>query len=68
MRAYLDGIAMKEVLEIAIDSQADPEKIPEHYLLPHREKGAKCPPRHGEIDKTKVSGRSAYFCPNCQSY
>jgi len=59
--------AMKEVLETAIDSEADPEKMPETYLLPHREKGGKCPVCHGEIETTKISGRSAYFCPNCQS-
>lgn len=60
--------AMKEVLETAIDSQANPAKMPEHYLLPKREKGGKCPACGGEIAKTKVSGRSAYFCPKCQSY
>ncbi|MFO7772956.1 MAG: bifunctional DNA-formamidopyrimidine glycosylase/DNA-(apurinic or apyrimidinic site) lyase [Dehalococcoidia bacterium] len=60
--------AMKEVLKTAIDSEADPEKMPEHYLLPHRGKGARCPACHGEIDETKVSGRSAYFCPGCQSH
>jgi len=59
--------AMKEVLETAIDSQADPAKMPEHYLLRHRKKGEKCPACSGEIAKIRISGRSAYFCPNCQS-
>ncbi len=59
--------AMKEVFKTAIDSQADPEKMPETYLLPHREKDGRCPLCHGAIDITKISGRSAYFCPKCQS-
>ncbi|MFW6102041.1 MAG: DNA-formamidopyrimidine glycosylase [Chloroflexota bacterium] len=60
--------AMKEVLDTAIDSQAEPAKMPEHYLLPRREKGGRCPSCHGEIDTMKISGRTAYFCPKCQSF
>jgi len=59
--------AVKEVLETAIDSGADPRKMPQHYLLPRRERGAKCPICHGEIATMKISGRTAYFCPKCQS-
>jgi formamidopyrimidine-DNA glycosylase len=59
--------AMKEVLKTAIDSEANPEKMPDTYLLPHRHKHGKCPLCHGAIETTKVSGRSAYFCPKCQS-
>jgi formamidopyrimidine-DNA glycosylase len=59
--------AMKEVLKAAIDREADPERMPKTYLLPHRDKDGKCPVCHGKINTTKVSGRSAYFCPKCQS-
>jgi len=59
--------AMRDVLKTAIDSEADPRRMPKTYLLPHREKDGKCPVCHGKINTTKVSGRSAYFCPKCQS-
>lgn len=58
--------AMKEVLQTAIDSQVDPQKIPGHYLLPHREKGGNCPVCGGKLKTGKVSGRTAYYCPKCQ--
>jgi formamidopyrimidine-DNA glycosylase len=58
---------MQEVLETAIDCGADPEKMPESYIRPERHKEGKCPRCHGEIVKEKVSGRTAYFCPDCQS-
>jgi len=58
---------MKEVLKTAIDSQADPAKMPQTYLLPHRDKERRCPVCSGQIETTKISGRSAYFCPRCQS-
>jgi formamidopyrimidine-DNA glycosylase len=59
--------ATKEVLKTAIDSEADPDRMPKSYLLPHREKDGKCPVCQGRINTTKVSGRTAYFCPKCQS-
>ncbi len=58
--------AMKEVLNTAIDSQADPGKMPEHYLLPHRKKGGRCPVCGGDLRSDKISGRTYYYCPNCQ--
>jgi formamidopyrimidine-DNA glycosylase len=57
---------MQKVLETAIDCGADPEKMPEFYILPERRKKGKCPRCSGEIVKEKVSGRTAYFCPKCQ--
>jgi formamidopyrimidine-DNA glycosylase len=56
----------KEVLRTAIDSQANPEKMPEHYLLSHREKGSKCPVCGGNLKSEKISGRTSYYCPDCQ--
>ncbi len=58
--------AMKEVLETAIECQADPTRMPEHYLLPQREEGGTCPRCQSEIKRTRVSGRGGYFCPRCQ--
>lgn len=57
---------MKEVLNTAIESEVEPEKMPPDYLLPHRSPGSSCPKCGEDIEKTKVSGRSAYFCPRCQ--
>ena len=58
---------MREVLQTAIEHQADPAQFPPSYLTPHREEGAPCPRCDDEIARVKVSGRSAYYCPTCQS-
>ncbi len=57
---------IKWVLNEAISNQVDPSKMPDSFLLPHRDQGGRCPKCGSEIKKLKVSGRSAYFCPNCQ--
>ncbi|MCF7916916.1 MAG: hypothetical protein K9L61_03975 [Candidatus Omnitrophica bacterium] len=58
---------MKYVLKKAIDYQADPEKIPNSWLLNHRDQSEQCPRCGKKIKKIKISGRSAYFCKNCQN-
>ena len=56
-----------KVLETAIDYQAIPDDFPDSYLTPLRgEEDAKCPKCGGEIERVDVSGRTAYYCPNCQ--
>ena len=57
---------MKEVLETAVDRWGDPGKLPDSYLLPHREKGEKCPRGHGELKTMKINSRTTYYCPECQ--
>jgi formamidopyrimidine-DNA glycosylase len=57
---------MMEVLNTAIDHQAKPETFPKFYLIPLREEGQDCPGCSGKVKKIKVSGRSCYFCPDCQ--
>lgn len=57
---------MQRVLAMAVDRQADPARLPSSWLLPHREEGASCPRCGDKIQRTKVSGRSAYWCPHCQ--
>jgi formamidopyrimidine-DNA glycosylase len=54
------------VLYAAIERGANPEGLPESFLLPHRQVGADCPRGNGKIQMTKAAGRSAYFCPTCQ--
>lgn len=70
--AALDGPAlrrlydsMRTVLKEAIARGAEPERLPRDYLLPHRRSGEHCP-CGGEVEKTVIAGRSAYFCPRCQ--
>jgi len=57
---------MRDVLMTAIKKHADVDKLPDSYLLPHREEGADCPSCKGKIKKTKLSGRSTYYCSSCQ--
>jgi formamidopyrimidine-DNA glycosylase len=58
---------MKKVLKKTIQKQANPDRFPRSYLIPHREKRGKCPRCNSIIENTKVAGRTAYFCPHCQS-
>lgn len=59
--------SMKEVLHVAIEHQANPEKLPGSFIIPYRKDGAQCPACGGEVKKDKISGRSFYYCPNCQT-
>jgi len=58
--------SLRHVLRTAIDREADPERMPESWLLPRREDGADCPGCDGTIRRTTVGGRSTYWCPDCQ--
>lgn len=58
--------ARAEVLEISIEAGADPQRLPDDFLLPHREAGAACPRCDGTIRPLKACGRTAYLCPQCQ--
>lgn len=56
-----------EILETAIEKHADPEKLPNDYIIPKRdEEDAKCPKCNSEIEKIRVNGRGTYYCPECQ--
>lgn len=57
---------MRRVLDMAVERKADPAQMPSSWLLPHREEGGPCPRCGGKIKRTKVSGRSAFWCPACQ--
>ncbi len=56
----------RRVLKTAIERGADPQKLPDSFLLSHRREKEKCPRSNGEIRKIKAAGRSAYYCPVCQ--
>jgi formamidopyrimidine-DNA glycosylase len=55
---------MGEVLRASVDARV--EDFPSDFLIPRREEGAECPRCGGTIEKTRVSGRPTYFCPDHQ--
>ncbi|OPL13010.1 MAG: hypothetical protein AVO38_03420 [delta proteobacterium ML8_D] len=57
---------LEKVLETAIAHQANPEKFPQSYITRHRGSKGKCPKCKRQLKKTKISGRTAYYCANCQ--
>jgi formamidopyrimidine-DNA glycosylase len=61
---------IKAVLKLAIECGAGAEqfldRLPDHYLLPHRDKSGKCPRCGAAIATLKSGGRTSYFCPRCQ--
>jgi formamidopyrimidine-DNA glycosylase len=57
---------MKQVLNVAVNAEANMEKYPKDWLLSHREKGAACPHCGGVLKIIKVGGRTTYFCPKIQ--
>lgn len=59
--------AMKKVLHKAIECRADPSRLPRSYLLVHRGEDDKCPRCGRKSKRTKISGRTAYYCAKDQS-
>jgi formamidopyrimidine-DNA glycosylase len=59
--------AMKEVLQVAIEHQAIPGDFPDSYIIPRRHGDGACPKCGSALERVKVSGRSAYYCPICQA-
>lgn len=58
---------MKGILETAISSGADPNKLPKDWFLHFRKEGADCPSEcGGKVKKVQFAGRGAYYCPSCQ--
>jgi formamidopyrimidine-DNA glycosylase len=61
---------MKQVLQTAIACGAGAEqfleRLPDAYLLPHRDKGGTCPRCGSSIATLKAAGRTSYYCPRCQ--
>jgi formamidopyrimidine-DNA glycosylase len=55
------------VLNTAIERGADPNELPDSFLLSHRGEGEECPRANGEIRQAKAAGRTAYYCPVYQS-
>lgn len=61
--------AMHDVFETAIDCNVDKECFPDHFILSNRQEGADCPKGcEGTLRSSTVSGRTAYYCPECQKH
>jgi formamidopyrimidine-DNA glycosylase len=56
----------RRVLRLAADRGADPTKMPDTWLLPHRTDGTPCPRGNGTLRRIAMSGRGAFYCPQCQ--
>jgi len=57
---------MKYIIKTAIELEARYHEFPDHFLITHREEGAKSTLYQGEIIRTVVGGRGTYLCPNGQ--
>ncbi len=64
LKTFFESI--QSVLETAIDCRANPEKLPDSFIIPQRKKNGHCPGCGGPVQHTKISGRSAYYCASCQ--
>lgn len=58
--------AVREVLQGAIKYKADPERMPDSWLTPRRDKQSECPRCGKAFAPIKVQQRSAYVCTRCQ--
>lgn len=58
--------ALRHVLRIAIERRADPERLPDTWLLRRRTPGGRCPRCGGALRRIAIAGRTAYLCPKCQ--
>jgi formamidopyrimidine-DNA glycosylase len=56
----------KEILRKVIEAKADFNQFKD-FLFLFREKGASCPKCGGTIETLKMSSRTSYYCPRCQS-
>lgn len=57
---------MRQVLKTAVERGADVERLPDSFLLPHRDRHGKCPRCGNKFSTLKIGGRTTYFCSTCQ--
>lgn len=57
---------ISKILKRAIQIISKGSPPPDNWLKSHRKEGAPCPRCKGKVKKIQISGRSTYFCPNCQ--
>ncbi|SHI93535.1 formamidopyrimidine-DNA glycosylase [Palleronia salina] len=56
-----------DTLKAVVDTDAVYSKLPADWLIHRRDEGADCGICDGAIAKTKVGGRTSYFCPDHQT-
>jgi formamidopyrimidine-DNA glycosylase len=57
---------MKDVMKKSIEMGPVPHKLPQNFIIPHRNKNDRCPVCGRELKRIKVGGRTSYYCPHCQ--
>lgn len=57
---------MKSILKTATDRNIKHQNLPDSFIIPHRVKNGKCPNSDIKLKTIKISGRTAYYCPECQ--
>ncbi len=57
---------MQYIVETAIELEARYHDFPDHFLITHREEGAKSRLYQGKITRMVVGGRGTYICPEGQ--
>ena len=57
---------MKSVLKTAIDRNIEHQNLPDSFIIPHRVKNGRCPNSDKKLKTIKISGRTSYYCPECQ--
>jgi formamidopyrimidine-DNA glycosylase len=57
---------MRRVLQVAVDAQADPGRMPDDWLTPVRGEERTCPRCGGKLEKKKIGGRSSWYCSGHQ--
>lgn len=58
--------ATRHILEKAIASKTDFNRLPKSWLLTHREKRGRCPRCGRALRSATIGGRTSWFCPQCQ--
>jgi formamidopyrimidine-DNA glycosylase len=55
-----------DVLEQACGIQKGTGEFPDSWIIPRRSPGSECPSCKGAVERMTVSGRTGYWCPDCQ--
>ena len=53
---------MKEILELAVSREPHYKNYPENWFWHWRREGHPAPSGRGQVQKTKIAGRTTYFC------
>lgn len=57
---------MQDILKFAVENEAHYKQYPDDWLWQWREVGKSAPEGDGEVRKTKIAGRTTYFCESWQ--